>query len=242
MRSKLINELKELYNSIPADKMKLFEEILLVINLNSISRVDINEEQINQLFLKFSGNSVLYDWDELKEIIINYLQKNPNKTLATNGRDLVVNTILGEVLYSFTYKKILVLFIYRIGIQFEHFKMVAIFLSYNLYTPYNFMYPTGEQLNKKLLRYYCTFFSKLPTADYFVIKQTKYFPSPLSRFYILDSIMPNGQPHNYNSLINIKADLVPDLMVEDFFNYQFQQQNNMSYTTCLQNAKLATLN
>ena len=242
MRSELIDELKELYSTIPADKMKLFEEILLVINLNSISRVDINEEQINQLFLKFSGNRELYNWDELKEIIINYLQNNPNKTLATNGRDLVVNTILGEVLYSFTYKKILVLFIFKIGIQFEHFKMVAIFLSYHLYMPDNFMYPTGEQLNRKLLRYYCTFFSKLPTADYFVIKQTKYFPSPLSRFYILDSISPKEQPHNYNSLINLKADLVPDLMVADFFNYQFQQQHKMSYNTCLQNAKAAALN
>ena len=241
-RDELIRELKELYISIPADKMKLFEEILLVINLNSISRVDITKEQINQLFLNFSGNSVLHDWAELKEIIINYIRNNPNKTLATNGRDIVVNTILGEVLYSFTYKKILVLFIFKIGIQFEHFKMVSIFLSYHLYIPNNFMFSTGEQLNRKLLRYYCTFFSKLPKQDYFVIKQTKFFPSPLSRFYILDSIMPNEHPHNYDSLINLKADLVPDLMVEDFFNYQFSQQNKMSYTTCLQNAKLAALN
>ena len=108
--------------------------------------------------------------------------------------------------------------------------------------PHNFLYPTGEQLNKKLLRYYCTFFSKFPKEDYFVIKQTKFFPSPLSRFYILDSLLPKEQAHNYDSLINLKADLVPDIMVEDFFNYQFLQQNKMSYATCLQNAKPAALN
>lgn len=235
-RKEIIRELELLYQAIPANKMIIFKEFMLAINLNNISRYYVSEKQIRELFLNLSGTSALYDWNSLRNSIIAYMRNNENKTHTINGRDIVLKTVLRDVLHDFTYRNLLVIYFTKVGVQYKDFTNFSIFLSYHLFTEDNFMFRTCETLNKKLLRFFSRLFNNPPKRDFFIIKPSKLYPSTLSKYYILHSMLPNEEPHNYNTLMALKADLVPEIMTESFFSWQFSQLNKISFTACLKNS------
>lgn len=214
----IIKELEVLYKQIPAEKLEIFKEFILIINLKNISGNSIEESKLEQLFDTCSGASTLYDWESLKNNIINYLHARPNEKHFNYATDIVKYTKLGEVVYTFHHREILYLFKQNSGLTLSDLDTVSVFLSYHLFTYDNFIYRTCYNTTRDLLREYATLYRP---------------PTILSKYYILDRILSNKKCYTNNSLKYLKNDLVPEIMSEKSFLDQFLLVNEVSFYECL---------
>ena len=218
-RSEIIKELEEQYNQIPAHKMEIFKEFLLIINLKNISGNSIREDKMEEIITNYSGAGTLYNWTGLKENIFSYLHAHPEEKHFNYAMDIVKYTRLGKALDEFKYKKLLLLLSTKTGVQLEDINTVALFLSYHLFTQDGFIYNTCYNTTRDLLRFFATFFAP---------------PSDLSKYYILDRMLSGKYHHNSNCLTYLKEDLVPEMMTEEQFFSEFLLLNNISFEASLQ--------
>ena len=105
-RKEIITELTILYSRIPIEKIEIFKEFLLIINLQNISGNSIREDKMLEIFRRLSGASMLYDWSGLKDNIINYLHAHPDEKDFNYAMDIPKYTKLGEVLSEFSQQKL----------------------------------------------------------------------------------------------------------------------------------------
>lgn len=217
MDNPILNKYKTFPSLTEISELKILNEFLLIINLVNIPGNTINSEQIEKVFVKYSGDAKLFNWEKLKNEIINYLSLNGN---GDYGRSLTNNTDLKIIIGKYDIRNIIKELFNYVGVEFKTLIEICDFFAYYAFSDWyqeDFIHPTCYNTIRKILHFFAELFTP---------------PSELAINYINYRIWVTDI-NSYNSLIYLRDDLVPNIMDLKHFKIRFNEIYCKQYDECI---------
>jgi hypothetical protein len=217
MSKNILDSYKNFPSTVSGEKVKIYNEFILIINLINIRGNYVGAVQIEKVFKRYSGESKLFNWDKLKNDIIEYLIINGNYDY---GKNLTSNTELGLIVKKYGNRNILTELIKYTGIELNDFKEACDVFSYYAFSDFmsvDFIHPTCYNTIREILHFFATLFTP---------------PSELANNYI-DYRIWVSSISNINSLSFLQDDLVPNIMNIEKFKQRFNEIYDKEYDECI---------